>query len=141
MERVEGCGDYLEKGCVDIFNSKFVKLYTYNQNVERISEVSSMKKDLQSLQPLTFFYFCVQNCICLKVQWIPRELNTIAGQYSKYSTSMIDRQQTEFFIILVKFGNHLQLTSLLTVTTKSCIDLTRDFYIHCQVVLMRLIYI
>jgi hypothetical protein len=45
IERVVGCGDYFEKGCVDIFNSKFVKHFTDNQNVERISEVGSMKKD------------------------------------------------------------------------------------------------
>ena len=72
MERVEGCGDYFEKGCVDIFNSKFVKFFTDNQNVDRISEVGSMKKDLQSLA-IDIFHFCVQNCICLKVQWIPKE--------------------------------------------------------------------
>jgi hypothetical protein len=36
------------KGCVDFFKNKFVKLFTDNQNVERISEVGSMKKDLQS---------------------------------------------------------------------------------------------
>ena len=45
MERVVGCGDYFKKGFVDIFNSKFVKHFTDNQNVERISEVGSMKKD------------------------------------------------------------------------------------------------
>jgi hypothetical protein len=33
------------KGCVDFFKNKFVKLFTDNQNVERISEVGSMKKD------------------------------------------------------------------------------------------------
>ena len=70
------------KGCVDFFKNKFVKLFTDNQNVERISEVGSMKKDLQSLA-IDIFHFCVQNCICLKVQWIPRELNTIADQYSR----------------------------------------------------------
>ena len=59
MERVEGCGDYFEKGCVDIFNSKFVKLFTDNQNVERISEVGSMKNYLQSLA-IDIFHFCVQ---------------------------------------------------------------------------------
>jgi hypothetical protein len=37
------------KGCVDFFKTKFVKLFTDNQNVERISEVGSMKNDLQSL--------------------------------------------------------------------------------------------
>ena len=80
IERVEGCGDYFERG-VDFFKNKFVKLFTDNQNVERMSEVGSMKNDLQSLV-IDIFHFCVQNCICLKVQWIPRELNTIADQYT-----------------------------------------------------------
>ena len=71
------------KGCVDLFKNKFVKILTDNQNVERISEVGSMKKDLQSLA-IDIFHF------------------------------------------LIKFGDHLLLTGLLTVTTKSCIDLTRD---------------
>jgi hypothetical protein len=69
------------KGCVDFFKNKFVKLFTDNQNVERMSEVGSMKNNLQSLVT-DIFHFCVQNCICLKVQWIPRELNTIADQYT-----------------------------------------------------------
>ena len=55
------------KGCVDFFKNKFVKLFTDNQNVERISEVGSMKKDLQSLA-IDIFHFCIQNCICLKLQ-------------------------------------------------------------------------
>ena len=46
------------KGCVDFFKTKFVKLFTDNQNVERISEVGSMKKDLQSLA-IDIFHFCV----------------------------------------------------------------------------------
>ena len=46
------------KGCVDFFKNKFVKLFTDNQNVERISEVGSMKKDLQSLA-IDIFHFCV----------------------------------------------------------------------------------
>jgi hypothetical protein len=55
------------KGCVDLFKNKFVKILTDNQNVERISEVGSMKKDLQSLA-IDIFHFCIQNCICLKLQ-------------------------------------------------------------------------
>jgi hypothetical protein len=69
------------KGCVDFFKTKFVKLFTDNQNVERISEVGSMKNDLQSLA-IDIFHFAYK-IVCLKVQRIPRELNIIADQYSK----------------------------------------------------------
>ena len=121
MERVEGCGDYFEKGCVDIFNSKFVKHLTDNQNVERISEVGSMKNDLQSLA-IDIFHVCAQNCICLKVQWIPRELNILADQYSKIfdfdDWSVADR--------IFHYFDQIWGPFLLTVTIKSCIDLTRD---------------
>ena len=69
------------KGCVDFFKNKFVKLLTDNQNVERIS--GSIKKDLQSLA-IDIFHFCIQNCICLRLQqWIHREINIIADQNSK----------------------------------------------------------
>ena len=44
------------KGCVDLFKNKFVKILTDNQNVERISEVGSMKNDLQSLA-IDIFHF------------------------------------------------------------------------------------
>jgi hypothetical protein len=80
------------KGCVDFFKTKFVKLFTDNQNVERISEVGSMKNDLQSLA-IDIFHFAYQ-IVCLKVQWIPRELNIIADQYSKifhFGWSVADR--------------------------------------------------
>ena len=70
------------KWYVNFFKNKFAKLFTDNQDVERISEVGSMKKDLQSLA-IDIFHFCEQNCICLKVQWIPRELNIVSDQYSK----------------------------------------------------------
>jgi hypothetical protein len=43
------------KGSVFLKN-KSVKLFTDNQNVERISEVGSMKKDLQSLA-IDIFHF------------------------------------------------------------------------------------
>ena len=46
------------KGCVDFLKNKFLKIFTDNQNVERISEVGSMKKDLQSLA-IDIFHFCV----------------------------------------------------------------------------------
>lgn len=66
------------KGCVDFFKNKFVKLFIDNQNVERMSEIGSMNNYFQSLV-IDVFHFYVQNCICLKVQWI----HTIADQYSK----------------------------------------------------------
>ena len=107
------------KGCVDFFKNKFVKLFTDNQNVERISEVGSMKNDLQSLA-IDIFHFAYQ-IVCLKVQWIPRELNIIADQYSKifhFGWSVADR--------IFHYFDQIWGPFLLTVTIKSYIDLTRD---------------
>ena len=70
------------KGFPDHFQNKFVKLFTDNQNVTRIYEVGSMKKDLHELA-LEIFYFCIKKSICLKIEWIPRNLNTVADEYSR----------------------------------------------------------
>ena len=64
------------------FENKFVKLFNYNKSVAHISEVGSMKQDLHNLAMETF-YFCIENSVFLKIEWIPRTLNTTANQYSK----------------------------------------------------------
>jgi thiosulfate reductase cytochrome b subunit len=44
------------KGFSDHFQNKFVKLFTDNQNVARIYEVGSMKKDQHELAPEIFLF-------------------------------------------------------------------------------------
>ena len=58
------------KGFSDHFQNKFVKLFTDNQNVARIYEVGSMKKDLHELA-LEIFYFCIKKSIYLKNRMDP----------------------------------------------------------------------
>jgi hypothetical protein len=58
------------KGFSDHFQNKFVILFTDNQNVARIYEVGSMKKDLHELA-LEIFYFCLKKSICLKNRMDP----------------------------------------------------------------------
>lgn len=62
--------------------SRFVKLYTDNQNVVRIINVGSMKRELQEIA-LSIFQMCLSFSIFLDVSWVPRNLNVEADAYSK----------------------------------------------------------
>ena len=62
--------------------NRLVKLYTDNQNVARIINCGSMRRELQDIA-LNIFDLCIQNSISLEVEWIPRDLNTTADFFSK----------------------------------------------------------
>ena len=66
-----------------IYNdNKFVKLYSDNQNVVRITHIGSMKPELQSLA-FSIYKTCLLFNIDLSLAWVPRELNEEADFYSK----------------------------------------------------------
>ena len=52
---------------------KNIKWYTDNQNCVKIVRSGSMKEQLQKL---TFSIFCLQGCIYIDIQWIPRSENS-----------------------------------------------------------------
>ena len=107
------------KGFSDHFQNKFVKLFTDNQNVARVYEVGSMKKDLHELA-LEILYFCIKKSIYLKIEWIPRNLNTVADEYSRiFDFVTTGRCRIEFFITSTKFGDRLLLIASLTVITRN----------------------
>jgi len=62
--------------------SRYVKLYSDNQNVVRIINIGSMKMDLQEIA-LSIFHNCLKYNIFLDVAWVPRSLNTEADFYCK----------------------------------------------------------
>jgi ribonuclease HI len=66
----------------EIMCNRLVKLYTDNQNVVKIVNKGSMKKELQNLS-LSIFSICLQNNIKLETEWIPRSQNEIADAFSK----------------------------------------------------------
>lgn len=80
MARIKG-SDFDLESFPDHFKINF-KLLTDYQNVDKIFEVGSMKLDLPNLA-MEIFYFCTENSMCLKIEWIPRTLNTTADQYRK----------------------------------------------------------
>ena len=61
---------------------KLVKVYTDNQNVVRIACKGSMNVELQQLA-MQIFGICVACSIQLELEWIPRNLNYLADEYSK----------------------------------------------------------
>lgn len=63
-------------------NGKFVKVYSDNQNIVRITSKGSTVKSLQVVAR-QIFDFCLSNGIVLEVAWIPRHLNQISDFYSK----------------------------------------------------------
>ena len=54
--------------------NKFVKLYSDNQNVVRITHIGSMKPELQSLA-CSIYKTCLIFNIDLSLAWVPREFN------------------------------------------------------------------
>jgi hypothetical protein len=63
-------------------SGRFVKLYSDNQNVVRIVNIGSMKRELQNIT-FSIFEQCLSFNIVLDVSWVPRLLSTEADFYSK----------------------------------------------------------
>lgn len=86
----EQSSTYRELKTVDLFmktfchmlQNKFIKLYSDNQNVIKISQTGSMKQNLQSLA-FSIYSTGLVNNIELSVAWIPRKNNEEADFYSK----------------------------------------------------------
>jgi hypothetical protein len=80
---------YRELKTVDLFMKifrhilqNFVKLYSDNQNVIKISQTGSMNRHLHSLA-YSIYSTCLAKNIEFSVAWVPRENNTEADLYSK----------------------------------------------------------
>jgi hypothetical protein len=71
----------------DKFKGTSLKWHTDNQNCLTILKSSSMKKHLQSIA-FSIFTLCMQECIFIDMQWMPRSENTRADYLSK----MIDHE-------------------------------------------------
>jgi len=71
----------------DKFKGTSLKWHTDNQNCLTILKSGSMKKNLQSIA-FSIFTLCMQECISIDIQWIPRSENTRADYLSK----MIDHE-------------------------------------------------
>jgi hypothetical protein len=61
----------------DKFKGTSLKWHTDNQNCLTILKSGSMKKHLQSIA-FSIFTLCMQECISIDIQWIPRSENTRA---------------------------------------------------------------
>ena len=61
---------------------KFVKVYSDNQNVVRITSKGSTVKSLQ-ITARQIFDFCLIKSIILEVAWIPRQFNQLSDFFSK----------------------------------------------------------
>lgn len=54
-----------------------IRWFTDNQNVIRIVQYGSKNSALQA-KSLAMFAMCVDNCICIEPEWIPRGQNQLA---------------------------------------------------------------
>lgn len=61
----------------DKFKGTSLKWHKDNQNCLTILKSGSMKKHLQSIA-FSIFTLCMQECISIDIQWIPRSENTRA---------------------------------------------------------------
>ncbi|VDI24030.1 Hypothetical predicted protein [Mytilus galloprovincialis] len=82
----------------NVFEGKTLKWYTDNQNCVKIVKAGSMNEKLQILA-LSIFSVCIQKCISIDIQWIPRSQNSQAD----YISRMVDYEDwgvsNEFFSI------------------------------------------
>jgi hypothetical protein len=67
---------------VKILRYQRVKWFSDNTGVCSIVSKGSMKPELQDLS-FKIFKFCMENCIQLEIEWLPREKNDIADYFSK----------------------------------------------------------
>ena len=71
---------------LESFQSKLtnerIRWFTDNQNVVRIIQYGSKNAALQ-VEALAIFSMCVNNCIRIEPEWIPREQNQLADYYSR----------------------------------------------------------
>ena len=88
---------------VDKISCSSAKFLVDNQASARIVEIGSMDDELQWFAS-EIFKLCLQNCISLKVQWIPRELNKEADAVSR----MADVLDTDDWAITQQFVNILE---------------------------------
>ncbi|XP_072030100.1 LOW QUALITY PROTEIN: uncharacterized protein [Amphiura filiformis] len=63
-------------------SGKVVKLFTDNKGVVSVVNKGSMVEELLQLS-LNIFEFCMQHCISLEVQWVPRDQNARADEISR----------------------------------------------------------
>ena len=63
---------------------KNIKWYTDNQNCVKIVRSGSMKEQFQKLT-FSIFSFCLQGCIYIDIQWIPRSENSNEDYISIYN--------------------------------------------------------
>ena len=66
----------------DKFKGTSLKWHTDNQNCLTILKSSRMKDNLQSIA-FSIFTLCMQECIFIDMQWMPRSENTRADYLSK----------------------------------------------------------
>lgn len=88
-------------------SGRFVKVYTDNQNSVLIACKGStcMNNELHQLA-LHMFGLCVAHSIELEIEWIPRNMNTVADELTKVRcmTMMIGEFQIKFLNALIRVG-------------------------------------
>ena len=110
---------------IDSLRARTVVWYTDNQNVARIVNVGSKIPALQRMG-LDIHRLSLLAGVSIDMEWIPRDLNIIADDISKFVVSTITRSMTEFSIVSTSFGVLTPVTDLLAITTPSFQNSTQD---------------
>lgn len=79
-----------------LLSGKPVKWFSDSQSCVHIVQSGSTKLDLHS-EAMGIFNICMKFNIDLRIQWIPRELNTVADDISKYRSTDEWEVSREFF--------------------------------------------
>ena len=86
----------------EAFESKVIKWFTDNQNCVKIVRSGSMNEKLQCIA-LSIFSICIEKCISIDIQWIPRTQNATADYLSK----IIDHEDWGVSVEFFQFMNQL----------------------------------
>lgn len=86
----------------DVFEGKVIKWFTDNQNCIRIVQSGSMNEKLHTIA-LSIFSTCIQKCISIDIQWVPRKQNATAD----YLSRLIDHEDWGVSEDFFQFMNEL----------------------------------
>ena len=80
----------------NMLQGKSVKWFSDSQSCVHIVQSGSTKSDLQN-EALAIFNVCLKHNIDLRIQWVPRQLNTTADDISKLASTDEWEVSSEFF--------------------------------------------
>ena len=110
-----------------ILKNKAVKWFSDSQNCVRIVLAGSTKADLQQ-ESLDIFHLCLKWNINLDIQWVPREMNTIADNISKIRDTDDWEVTSEFFMFMSDIWGPYDVDRFATLENRKTVRFNSRFF-------------